>query len=87
MRILVIGPFGQDAHFLLSALSAQPAIKLYGVNHRESPEKIEFFRKFHPSVQIQVSDLTRKSECKGILDAINPHYIFHLAAVHSSVKK
>jgi GDPmannose 4,6-dehydratase len=88
MRILVIGPFGQDAHFLLSALSVQqPAIKLYGVNHRESPEKIELFRRFNPSVQIQVNDLTRKSECKAILDTINPHYIFHLAAVHSSVKE
>jgi GDPmannose 4,6-dehydratase len=85
MRVLVIGPFGQDAHFIFSALSTKPNVKLYGVNHSESSERFAAFKISHPSVQVQVKDLSKKSECKATLDAINPLFIFHLAAVHSSV--
>ena len=85
MRILVIGSFGQDAHFIFSALAAKPNVKLYGVNHSESSERLAAFKVSHPSVQVQVRDLSKKSECKATLDAINPLFIFHLAAVHSSV--
>ena len=77
-RVLIIGIGGQDAQ-ILAKLYTQDSAIVFGVSRTA----------IHPSLRLNdvsylVEDLSNPANFAQVLGAINPDFVFHLAAIHGS---
>lgn len=84
MRILIVGPFGQDARCIHAELSKTSEYELFGVTNRPLSHNLDSSNNQTGRMNLISEDLSRKSKCFELLDSIKPQVIFHLAAVHGS---
>jgi GDPmannose 4,6-dehydratase len=74
---LVLGCNGQDGSYLVEHLLCR-GYEVAGVSRQEKPRYSVGGEKFH----YHALDLRRAEELGTLLDALRPHLIFHVAAVH-----
>jgi GDPmannose 4,6-dehydratase len=74
---LVLGCNGQDGSYLVEHLLCR-GYEVAGVSRQEKPRYSVDGEKFH----YHALDLRRAGELGTLLDALRPHLIFHVAAVH-----
>ena len=84
MRILVVGPYGQDARCIISQLAELPRMEVFGVTPENRVPKSDFSQSHLAKVKIFSADLADIHECNELLDKIQPDIVFHLAAIHGS---
>lgn len=84
MRILIVGPFGQDAQCIHAELSKTPGYDFFGVTNRRLSHNLNSSNNKLAGMNLVSEDLSKKSNCFELLDSIKPQVIFHLAAVHGS---
>ncbi|NDE45311.1 MAG: NAD-dependent epimerase/dehydratase family protein [Betaproteobacteria bacterium] len=77
-RVLIIGIGGQDAR-ILARLFTEDSAEVWGV----SRTPVNPNHKLH-EVNYLVQDLSPPDSFQSLLSSIQPHFIFHLAAVHGS---
>jgi len=76
-RALVLGCNGQDGSYLVEHLLCR-GYEVAGVSRQEKPR----YRLGGESFRYHALDLRRAGELGALLDALRPHLIFHVAAVH-----
>lgn len=84
MRILIVGPFGQDARCIHAELSKTYGYDFFGVTNRPLGHNLNSPNNQQAGMNIISEDVSKKSNCFELLDSIKPDVIFHLAAVHGS---
>ncbi len=84
IRVLIVGPFGQDARFIFKRLSINNQYKLFGVTHKSLPSSSKTDSAGLENVTLLSGDLSQSEDCSSILNVIKPDVIFHLAAIHGS---
>ena len=84
MRILIVGPFGQDAKCIYAQLSKVSGNELYGITNRTLENITNSAAGDLSNVRLLSGDLSKNSDALKLLNDIKPDVIFHLAAVHGS---
>ena len=84
IRVLIVGPFGQDARFILKRLSKNNQYKLFGITHKNLPSSSKIDSAGLENVTLLSGDLSESEACFGMLNVVKPDVIFHLAAIHGS---
>ena len=80
-RALITGISGQDGSYLAANLLTS-GVEVYGMVRRHSQNDTELGAASPLSAQLHVDygDLTDASSIEGILNRVQPHYIYHLGA-------
>lgn len=84
IRVLIVGPFGQDARFICKRLSVNKQYKLFGISHKSLPSISKIDSAGLGNVTLLSGDLSESDTCFRILNDVKPDVIFHLAAIHGS---
>lgn len=80
MRILVIGPFGQDGSYLIEQLDAD-GHEVWGLVHRHGDGRQEWLRALAPGVNFVEGSLTDSGSLVAAVDEVQPELIYHLGAI------